>query len=148
MCEALVAPQMGAKGLQFGVRRCAPGWTARADPEKVRQIILNLLTNALKFTDRGGRVELECRQGDDMLRITVRDTGRGIPPGQRERIFEPFVQVDAGLTRTQSGVGLGLSISRDLARGMGGDLTIDHAGDSGSAFTLSLPSWREAANQL
>jgi signal transduction histidine kinase len=139
-CEALIAPQMFAKGLQFDVKRCEPSWTVRADPEKLRQVILNLLSNALKFTDAGGRVELECTCARGDARVIVRDTGRGIPADQVERIFEPFVQVDAGLTRTQSGVGLGLAISRDLARGMGGELTAVSEVSVGSVFTLVLPT--------
>ena len=139
-CEALVAPQMTSKGLHFESRPCEPSWTARADPDKLRQIILNLLSNAIKFTESGGSVELECQRSSDRALITVRDTGCGIPPDQVERIFEPFVQVDAGLTRTQSGVGLGLAISRDLARGMGGDLTATSEVGVGSVFTLTLPT--------
>ena len=139
-CEALVAPQMATKGLAFTVKRCEPASTARADPEKLRQVILNLLTNAIKFTDAGGSVELACMCTADGARITVHDTGCGISPDQCERIFEPFVQVDAGLTRTQSGVGLGLAISRDLARGMGGDLTATSDAGAGSVFTLVLPT--------
>lgn len=138
-CEALIAPQMASKGLRFDVSRCEPSWTVRADPEKLRQVILNLLSNSIKFTEAGGRVELKCEHTGDKARITVRDTGRGIPGDQVERIFEPFVQVDAGLTRTQSGVGLGLAISRDLARGMGGELTATSEPGVGSVFTLVLP---------
>ena len=137
-CEALIAPQMSAKGLRFDMSLCDPSWTVRADPEKLRQVILNLLSNAIKFTDRGGRVALACSCTNDGSVITVSDTGRGIPADQVERIFEPFVQVDAGLTRTQSGVGLGLAISRDLARGMGGELTAASEVGVGSVFTLVL----------
>lgn len=140
MCEALIAPQMGAKGLQFTMRPCDASWTVRADSAKLRQIVVNLLTNAMKFTDRGGRVELECTRTESATAISVHDTGQGIPEAQRERIFEPFVQVDAGLTRKQSGVGLGLSISRNLARGMGGELAIVETGGEGSTFTITLPS--------
>ena len=139
-CEALVAPQMGTKGLAFTVKRCEPASRVRADAEKLRQVILNLLTNAIKFTDAGGSIELECMCTSDDARITVRDTGCGIASDQVERIFEPFVQVDAGLTRTQSGVGLGLAISRDLARGMGGELSATSEVGVGSAFTLVLPT--------
>lgn len=74
----------------------------------------------------------------DGVAITVSDTGHGIAAEQLERIFEPFVQVDARLARTQEGVGLGLAISRDLARGMGGDLTVESTPGSGSTFTLLL----------
>jgi signal transduction histidine kinase len=76
---------------------------------------------------------------DSHIAIVVNDTGRGIEADQLERIFEPFVQIDARLTRTQEGVGLGLAISRDLARGMGGDLLVDSTVDEGSTFTLTMP---------
>jgi signal transduction histidine kinase len=102
--------------------------------------VLNLLTNAGKFTEPGGRVTLEgAAAGIDTVVIRVSDTGHGIAPEQQGRIFDPFVQVDARLTRTQEGVGLGLAISRDLARGMGGELMVESARGVGSTFTLSLP---------
>jgi signal transduction histidine kinase len=113
---------------------------ARADAEKVRQVLLNLLANAVKFTDAGGRVSLACEAEAGVVRVRVADTGRGIAPDQLERIFEPFVQVDRHRTHaSQQGVGLGLAISRDLARGMGGDLTAESTPGVGSTFTLTLP---------
>ena len=110
-----------------------------ADPEKVRQVVLNLLSNAIKFTEPGGRLELWCTPADAQVAIHVSDTGRGIAAVEQERVFEPFVQVDASRTRTQEGVGLGLAISRDLARGMGGELTVESVPGVGSTFTLVLP---------
>jgi signal transduction histidine kinase len=138
-CEALTIPQMRAKGLTLEVERCSPTLTVYADREKLQQIVLNLLTNAMKFTDAGGTVRLSCEVSGADIRIRVTDSGRGISPDQLERIFEPFVQVDARLTRTQEGVGLGLAISRDLARGMGGDLSVESVVDKGSTFTLRMP---------
>ena len=105
----------------------------------MQQIVLNLLTNAVKFTPAGGRIELDGVAADREVHIRVRDTGRGIVADQLSHVFEPFVQVDSQLTRTQEGVGLGLAISRDLARGMGGDLTAESTPDVGSEFTLTLP---------
>ena len=137
--EALVAPQAAARGLQLVVAPCDPGIFMRADRDKTQQILLNLLTNAIKFTAPGGRVELRCESTEPDVLIQVADSGRGIPANKRLAIFEPFVQVDARLTRPDEGVGLGLAISRDLARGMGADLTVtSHPGD-GSTFTLRLP---------
>lgn len=90
---------------------------ARADREKVHQIVINLVSNAINFTEPGGCVTVACdRAGRQQLRVHVTDTGRGIAADQLERVFHPFVQVDPTLTRTQPGTGLGLAISRELAR--------------------------------
>ena len=139
-CEALVAPQVRAKRLTLHAPACEPSLMARGNGEKVQQIILNLLSNAVKFTEPGGRIELACSRPGGEVRVTISDTGRGIRADQITRVFEPFVQVDANLTRTQDGVGLGLAISRDLARGMGGDLAAESVPGRGSAFTLTLPA--------
>jgi signal transduction histidine kinase len=138
--EALVAPQAQAKDIALAVGECPPELAVRADAEKLRQILVNLLGNAVKFTDRGGRIDLACAASEDGVRVHVRDTGIGIPPDQLGRIFEPFVQVRAELTRTAEGTGLGLAISRDLARGMGGDLAAESTPGAGSTFTLTLPA--------
>jgi signal transduction histidine kinase len=148
--ETLVGPQLAAKGVAFDHDGCAPDTpetphTLRADAEKVRQILLNLLTNAVKFTDAGGRVALACEtdRAAGVVRVRVADTGRGIPADQLERVFQPFVQVDRHRTHeSQQGVGLGLAISRDLARGMGGELTVESTPGAGSTFTLTLPRGR------
>jgi signal transduction histidine kinase/PAS domain-containing protein len=162
--EALVGPQLAARGLTYAVASelaggasdragdgpapgPAPGASSSpvvwADAEKVRQVLLNLLANAGKFTEPGGRVTLgyEADAAAGVVRIRVRDTGRGIAPDQQARVFEPFVQVDRHRTHeSQQGVGLGLAISRDLARGMGGDLTVESTPGIGSTFTLTLPT--------
>ena len=147
--ETLIEPQVRARGLTY---RCGPDddgdeaatLTVRADGERLKQVLLNLLTNAVKFTETGGRVELAWASGgDDAVRIQVRDTGRGIPTERLDQIFQPFVQVDRHLTKSsQQGVGLGLAISRDLARRMGGDLTVQSEPGQGSTFTLTLPRAR------
>jgi PAS domain S-box-containing protein len=137
--EALIAPQAQAKGLALRVAECPPDLAVRADGEKLRQILVNLLSNAVKFTDRGGRVELACVDAGTLVHLLVRDTGIGVAHEQRERIFDPFVQVRSDLTRTAEGTGLGLAISRDLARGMGGDLTVESTPGVGSTFTVTLP---------
>ncbi|HEX3160916.1 MAG TPA: ATP-binding protein [Gemmatimonadaceae bacterium] len=114
----------------------------RADAEKVHQILLNLITNAIKFTPAHGRITVEataCPEAPAMACVHVRDTGIGIPPGRRQRIFDPFVQLASRPLNQADGVGLGLAISRDLARGMGGDLTVTSTVGVGSSFTLTLP---------
>ena len=136
--EHLVAPQIHGRGLRLATTGCTDPVAVRADAEKLRQILVNLLTNAAKFTDPGGEIELGCAQGSGTVELWVRDTGIGIPADRLESIFEPFVQVRADLTRTAEGTGLGLAISRDLARGMGGDLRVKSEPGAGSTFTLTL----------
>jgi signal transduction histidine kinase len=138
--EALVAPQAGTRTIDLYVAPCPEHLAARADREKLLQILVNLLTNAVKFTQPGGRVELECDAGTDTVNITVSDTGIGIAADHLDRIFEPFVQVRSDLRRTSEGVGLGLAISRDLARAMHGELAAESEIGRGSTFTLTLPS--------
>jgi PAS domain S-box-containing protein len=109
-----------------------------ADPAKVEQILLNLLSNAAKFTARGGSITIEqiAESGHAGVRLT--DTGIGIAPGMLEAIFEPFVQVGRTHATPREGAGLGLAISRDLARAMGGDITLQSTLEVGSAFELRL----------
>ena len=112
------------------------GW---ADPERVKQILMNLLMNAVKYAHAdGGTITLRSGIVGDLAMAQVADTGPGIPADKLESIFEPFVQLSSGLTERQGGVGLGLAISRDLARAMGGDLTVESTVNEGSCFTLSL----------
>ena len=111
----------------------------RADREKVRQIVVNLVSNACKFTPRGGSIAVECVCLDRFVELRVTDTGPGIPAQKLDAIFEPFVQLDNGLTRATAGTGLGLAISRELARAMGGDLAATSTFGYGSTFTLTLP---------
>lgn len=109
------------------------------DPSKLRQILLNLLTNAVKFTERG-TVELKLSSdGGDIVQFAVSDTGRGIAASDHDRIFEPFTQVDQTTTRDNGGVGLGLPVSRRLAHLLGGTLTLKSQFGDGSTFVLRLP---------
>ncbi|MEP7065539.1 MAG: ATP-binding protein [Gemmatimonadota bacterium] len=141
MCEALTAPQAREKQLDLRCVRCDPRLTARADPEKLQQILLNLISNAIKFTSAGGRVTAHCEPLDDSrVAIHVTDTGPGISTDQIERVFEPFVQINTKLTRANEGTGLGLAISRELARGLGGDLVAESEIGVGSTFILTLPT--------
>jgi signal transduction histidine kinase len=137
--EALVLPQLHAKGLRYVDAGECGGIVVLADEEKARQILINLLSNAVKFTPSGGEIRVACTDDADGVRITVTDNGAGIPADRLESIFEPFVQVDRGLTSRQEGTGLGLAISRDLARHMGGQLTASSTIGEGSTFTLTLP---------
>jgi signal transduction histidine kinase len=112
----------------------------RADPEKLQQILLNLTSNAVKFTPTGGRVCVGATREQDRIRIRVSDTGIGIPPDQLERVFEPFFQVDRGTTRLYPGIGLGLAIARDFARTMGGEVRLESQPEKGTTAWLELPA--------
>jgi len=136
-------------GIEFDLDHC-PGKII-ADEVRLRQIIFNLMSNAIKFTDRG-QVRLACfsetdeESGAEGLVIRVADSGIGIPQDRVEEIFESFRQVDGGVTRRHGGTGLGLAICRNLARAMGGDVTVVSTLGAGSTFTLTLPLERGAAD--
>jgi signal transduction histidine kinase len=136
--ESLIRPQLAAKQLEFVCMPVVGTIVARADAEKVRQVLLNLLANAVKFTLPGGHVRVECEHDDAHVYIHVVDSGIGIPADRRSAIFEPFVQLHRTLAQPAEGTGLGLAISRDLARGMGGELTVESEPGHGSTFTLAL----------
>jgi signal transduction histidine kinase len=137
--EPLIAPLVRAKGLTYERVDGHADDRVRADPERVRQIFINLVSNAVKFTPPGGRIALRCESRPDVIAFRVSDTGIGIPTDKLTSIFDPFVQINTRLTRTEEGIGLGLAISRDLARGMGGELTVESREGVGSTFTLTLP---------
>ncbi len=143
--EGLCALQSKAKGLDLTIKQCDPDIVVAADAERFQQILLNLITNAIKFT-KAGSVDVVCGTDGRMVQVRVKDTGVGVNPLDLDRVFEPFVQVDRHLTKaTQQGVGLGLSISRELARAMHGDLTLQSTEGAGSTFTLTLPVATEAS---
>jgi signal transduction histidine kinase len=149
----IVRPQAAAKNVAL-VDRCQgdPDALFFGDAQRVQQVLVNLLSNATKFTPEGGRVSVECgtmqhprldleaRSTSGWTYFAVEDTGVGIAPAMLERIFQPFVQGEGGYTRAHPGTGLGLTISRRLARLMGGDLTVESVQGEGSRFTLWLPA--------
>jgi signal transduction histidine kinase len=126
------------KGLTLDGPRGEANAVAWADPNRVRQILVNLVMNAVKYVP-AGTITLTCAVASDTVVAHVADTGPGIPAETLDSIFEPFIQLTAGLTDRRGGVGLGLAISRDLARGMNGDLTVESTLGAGSRFTLTLP---------
>jgi signal transduction histidine kinase len=156
---AVVQPIAESRGILLPVQYADEAEaTYNADEDRVRQILVNLLKNAVKFTEAGGSVRLECgltKQPDPEARVTggpwvywrVTDTGIGIAPAQLAAIFDPFVQVERGHTRQSDGSGLGLTISRRLARLMRGDLTVRSEVGRGSAFALWLPAVGGAARE-
>src|SRR6185503_18946702 len=116
-------PLVAAKGLTCSAEPCEPWLRVRGDHDRIAQILLNLLTNAVKCTEPGGRLRLWAEGDAESVRIHVGDTGRGIDPEKHEAIFDPFVQLMPEGALAQ-GVGLGLSISRELARAMQGELSV------------------------
>jgi signal transduction histidine kinase len=126
------------RGLFLDFSETTADTTLVTDPVALRQILLNVLTNAVKFTETGG-VWVRVGRHDGSAWIEVRDTGIGIRPEDQERIFEPFVQVEGVIGRRYGGSGLGLAVSRDLARALGGDLAVQSELGHGSTFTLRLP---------
>jgi nitrogen-specific signal transduction histidine kinase len=150
---ALIHPQAAAAGLELVVEPFAdPPPVYLGDDERVRQVLVNLLSNAVKFTEPGGRITVGVGPIGDVdsdarlqpnrhyVKFSVTDTGSGIPEEKLLSIFDPFVQAESGHSRSREGSGLGLTISRRLARLMGGDLTCTSRVGSGSTFTLSLPA--------
>ena len=135
--EGLVGAQLEEKELSYAYQCGDASIVANADARKVQQILLNLLANAIKFTDHGGRITLHCQLEPEAVAIRVSDSGKGIPPDKLEAIFEPFVQLKpkGGVT---NGTGLGLAISRRLATAMGGSLSAASEPGKGSTFTLRL----------
>jgi signal transduction histidine kinase len=139
--EALITHLVERRRLRFNVLGDISESVVQADERRLLQILLNLLTNAIKFTHEEGSVSIEVSRGaDDTISMAVRDTGIGIEPSDLERIFEPFVQLEDGNDPVRNqGVGLGLTISRQLARAMNGDLLADSTLGKGSVFTIILP---------
>ena len=139
MAESLVRPQLAAKQLEYDCDGCDTALVLRADREKAVQIILNLLSNAVKFTPPGGRIIVRTAiPAPGRAVVGVRDTGVGMTAEQVATVFEAFTQFDNRFTRTEKGTGLGMPISRELARGMGGDLTVESEPGVGTEFLLTL----------
>ena len=144
--ETMTLPQATGKRHELRTRTSDRELCVMADPDRVLQVMINLVGNAIKFTPPGGVVSLTAHGEPKQVYIEVADTGPGVHAGDHERIFEPFVQVDRSLSSGHEGAGLGLAISRDLARAMQGDITVtpragsDRGGGGGGAtFTLRLP---------
>jgi CheY-like chemotaxis protein len=145
---AVIQPLAAKNANRLDVRCPDDLGTMRADVTKVRQALFNLLSNACKFTDRGTialTVDRETLDGQDWMVFGVADTGIGMTPEQRARLFEAFSQADAATTRKYGGTGLGLALSRRLCRMMGGDVTVASAPGRGSTFTIRLPAHVAAA---
>jgi len=138
--ETLVQPELLRKHIALERGISDPSIHVHADPNKLRQVLLNIVGNAIKFTPSGGSIILGAARDIDNVVMTVTDTGIGVPADKLTQVFEPFFQVDTGTTREYSGVGLGLAIARDLARAMGGEIKFDSALGQGSVVTVVLPA--------
>jgi two-component system CheB/CheR fusion protein len=139
--KALVEPAAAAKGLSFQLDIPDTNVELESDGGKVRQILINLCGNAVKYTTKGS-IHLGVRAEAERVIFDVRDTGRGIAPEHHERIFERFWQVDGGSTRIVGGLGIGLAAAREYARLLGGDITVESALGAGSTFRVWLPRSR------
>ena len=135
---ALVEPMAVAKSIRFVIVNLFEDQTIASDRTKLKQMLVNLLSNAIKFTDEG-EVRLTAAIRGDLVEFCVSDTGIGIDPANLEAIFEPFWQAEQTATRKTGGTGLGLSVTRKLARLLGGDVTVKTGVGKGSTFTLTLP---------
>ena len=136
--EAL-APLAAGKNLDLTVHLPPELPAVRGDPDRFRQILTNLVGNAIKFTESGGQVMIGAEARPETIVVVVTDTGVGIPDRHRDKIFQEFYQVDQTLVRRQGGTGLGLAIARRLARLMGGDITVESVVSRGSRFSIALP---------
>ncbi len=132
--EAHVPP-----GVELALTVPEPGPQVAADPDGLRQVLVNLVENAVKYSPNGGLVELELQPTDGRIRFAVRDRGLGIPASEHERIFEKFFRLDPNLSRGVGGTGLGLYISREIVRRMGGRIRVESEPGRGSTFSFELP---------
>ena len=138
--DGVIGPQIAGKGLGYSFEGPSEDLEVLGEPERVEQILLNLVTNAVKFTDEGGSITISTAADADAVSIRVRDSGVGIPRERLESVFDPFVQLHRASPVTEvKGVGLGLAISRNLALAMGGQLTATSEVGKGSEFVLTLP---------
>ena len=138
----LIAPQAAGKQLKYEFDGCGPDIAVRADRDRLDQILLNLIGNAVKYTPSGGSIRVSVDCDPRTVSISVADTGPGIPEDQRDVIFRPFVQLGTTADRPAGGVGLGLAISRDLAHAMDGEVRVKRSSPAGSTFVLTLPRAR------
>jgi signal transduction histidine kinase len=136
--RAVISPQMTKRNIAYEYVGCSTAVRVVVDPERLDQILINLLGNAVKFTEDGGRIEVRCREGRGYGIVEVVDNGVGIPDAQLESIFEPFVQIERNHGK-RDGVGLGLAISRKARPRLGGDVTVTSVETKGSTFSVKLP---------
>jgi signal transduction histidine kinase len=137
--QRVVAPLAQQKGQRLELAMSEVG-TVRLDQARLRQVLLNVLSNAVKYTPDGGSITTTVQRRDTSIEIAVRDTGVGIAPQDQARVFDDFTRIESGYARTQQGTGLGLALGRRLARLMDGDITLESAPGRGSTFTITVPA--------
>lgn len=138
--RSLIAPELARKGIRCEILTGDPDVHVKADGTRVGQIVLNLATNAAKYTAPGGAMTFSWSHAPREVTLRVSDTGPGIPSDKIEAIFEPFVRLD----QTSDGTGLGLAIARELARALGGRIDVTSSPEKGSTFSVTLPRWTVA----
>jgi signal transduction histidine kinase len=149
LCTSVIEAAEARKpeSIQLGLVAPASTPPLKCDPPKLKQVLVNLVENAIKYSPEGGRIEVRIADTPDRLRIDVQDEGLGIPPSEQARIFEKFYRLDAEMTRGVGGSGLGLYISREIVEQMGGLLSVRSRRGAGSTFTVTLPRVVSAARQ-
>ena len=146
LCASVIEAAEARKPESIQLKLVAPkSPPLKCDPPKLKQVLVNLVENAIKYSPEGGRIEVRIADTPDRLRIDVQDEGLGIPPSEQARIFEKFYRLDAEMTRGVGGSGLGLYISREIVEQMGGLLSVRSRRGSGSTFTVTLPRIVSAA---
>jgi len=147
LCASVIEAAEARKPESIQLKLVAPKSSPplKCDPPKLKQVLVNLVENAIKYSPEGGRIEVRIADTPDRLRIDVQDEGLGIPPSEQARIFEKFYRLDAEMTRGVGGSGLGLYISREIVEQMGGLLSVRSRRGSGSTFTVTLPRIVSAA---
>jgi signal transduction histidine kinase len=138
-CAAFVREKAAREGIELEVKAPTDLPELIADPQKVRQMLVNLLTNAVKFTDAGGRITLAAERRGEEIAIWVADTGIGIPEDLQQEVLQPFKQVDGSLARNSEGLGVGLPLTAQLAHAHGGRLSLESVPDVGTRVTIHLP---------
>lgn len=144
---AIISPLAEAKGLELSVQIAPEVKTLSSDQRRVEQVLLNLLNNAVKFTDKGS-VRLKCHRAGSEMVTSITDTGIGIRPEDQKKLFKPFSQIDTGLSRSHDGTGLGLAICTKLVEKLGGAIQLESTYGAGSTFTIRLPITKGGIDEI
>jgi signal transduction histidine kinase len=144
----VIKPKAAEKGIKVSTFLPTELPPVDADPNKLNQVLLNLLTNAVKYTQDGGSASVEARRRDGRVEVWVTDTGVGIAREDQERIFQRFTQIDSSSTRSQGGTGLGLAIAKELVELHGGSIRLESRLGKGSSFIFTVPVWESVGERV